>query len=95
MSPVEKGTMSKTLFDKAFYKTTLCDENKTGMLVMTAPVSHNKLNQNKAFQIVNTILENANQSKNKLTRQNQDFGLDACIIIGYDDDKIKEQPKRN
>jgi hypothetical protein len=42
----------------------LRDENKTGMLVMTAPVNHNKLNQNKALQIVNTILRNAYQSKN-------------------------------
>ncbi len=47
-----------------------CDEKHTGMHVLTAPVNHNKLNQNKAIQIVNTILENAYQSKNKLTRQN-------------------------
>jgi hypothetical protein len=77
---VEKVTMSKTLFDTAFYKTTWlvqpsiipfltpmvpCDKNTTGMLVMTAPVNHNKLTQNKALQIVNTILGNAYQSKNK------------------------------
>ena len=64
-----------------------CDDKQTGMLVLTAPVNHNKLNQNKAIQIVNTILGNAYQSKNKITRQNQDFGLDACIIIGYNDNK--------
>ena len=56
-------------------------ENKTGILVMTAPVNHNKLNQNKALQIVITILGNASQRENKLTRQNQDFGLDVCIIM--------------
>jgi hypothetical protein len=60
---VEKVTMSKTLFETDFYKTiwliqpsiisfltpmVLGDKNKTDMLVMTAPVNHNKLNQNKA-----------------------------------------------
>jgi hypothetical protein len=111
MSSAEKNTMSKTLFDTAFYKTIwlvqsliipfltpmdLCDENKTGMLVMTAPINHqNKLNQNKALQIVNTILGNAYQSKNKLTRQNQGARLDACIIVGYDNNKLKELPERN
>jgi hypothetical protein len=28
-------------------------------------------------------------------RQNQDFGLDACIVVGYDDNNLKEkQPKK-
>jgi hypothetical protein len=71
------------------------DDKQTGMLVLTAPVNHNKLNQNKAIQIVKTILGNAYQSNNKLTRQNQDFGLDACMIIGYNDKKLREIPGRN
>ncbi len=62
---------------------------------MTAPVNHNKLNQNKALQIVNTILGNVHQHKNKTMRQNQDFGLNTCIIIGYDDNKMKEKLVQN
>ncbi len=109
MSLAEKVTTSKILFDTAFDKATwlvqpsiipfltpmvLCDENITGMLVKTAPVNHNKLTQNKALQKVNTILGNACQSKNKLSRQNQDFGIDTCIIIKYNDSKVKELPDR-
>jgi hypothetical protein len=71
------------------------DEKQMEMIVLTAPVNHYKLNQSKAIQIVNTILGNAYQSKHELTRQNQDFGLDACMIIDYDDPKLKEIPKRN
>jgi hypothetical protein len=67
------------------------EKRTTGILVMTAPVNHNKLNHNNALQIVNTILGNAYQHKNQIMRQNQDFGLDTCIIVGYDDNKKKEK----
>jgi hypothetical protein len=110
ISPAEKVNSTKTLFDMAFTKNTWlvqplilafltlmvpCDDKQTGMLVLTAPVNHNKLNQNKAIEIVNTILGNAYQSNIKLTRQNQDFGLDTCMIIGYNDKKLREIPGRN
>jgi hypothetical protein len=62
-----------------------------GLLIMTAPVSHNKLNHSK---IVHTILDNAYQDEQELTIANQDFGNDACIIVGYHD-KLKTQPGKN
>jgi hypothetical protein len=77
-STSEKVTTSKTLLDTAFTKQTWLvqpsiipfltlmvpsDEKQTGMIVLTAPVNHNMLNQSKAIQIVNTILGNAYQSK--------------------------------
>jgi hypothetical protein len=65
-----------------------------GLLVMTAPVNHNKLNQSKTIQIVHTILGNAYQDEQEVTIANQDFGNDACIIVGYHD-KLKTQPGKN
>jgi hypothetical protein len=57
-------------------------EFQVGLLFMTAPVNHNKLNQDKAIQIVHTILGNAYQSDKELSVANQDFGNDASIIVG-------------
>jgi hypothetical protein len=65
-----------------------------GLLVMTAPVNHNKLNQSKTIQIVHTILGNAYQDEQEVTIANQDFDNDACIIVGYHD-KLKTQPGKN
>jgi hypothetical protein len=62
-----------------------------GLLVMTAPVNHNKLNQSKTIQIVHTISGNAYQDEQEVTIANQDFGNDVCIIVGYHD-KLKTQP---
>jgi hypothetical protein len=53
-----------------------------GLLFMTAPVNHNKLNQDKAIKIVHTILGNAYQSDKEVSVANQDFGNDASIIVG-------------
>jgi hypothetical protein len=65
--------------------------NDVGFRMFTAPVKHNKLAEKKTLQIINTILGNTYQHENKLTRQNQDFGLDACIVVGYDDNNLKEK----
>ena len=54
-----------------------------GLSMMTAPVNHNKLNHNKAIQIVHTILGNEYQNKNEVTIANQDFGNDASLVVGY------------
>ena len=66
-----------------------------GFLIKTAPVNHNKLNQGKAIQIVHTILGNAYQDENEVTIANQDFGNDACIIVGYNDEFGTKQPPTN
>ena len=66
-----------------------------GFLIKTAPVNHNKLNQGKAIQIVHTILGNAYQDENEVTIANQDFGNDACIIVGYNDKFGTKQPPTN
>ena len=66
-----------------------------GFLIKTAPVNHNKLNQGKAIQIVHTILGNAYQDENEVTVANQDFGNDACIIVGYNDKFGTKQPPTN
>jgi hypothetical protein len=63
--------------------------------MFTAPVNHNKLDEKKTLQIINTILGNTYQHENKLTRQNQDFGLDACVDVGYDDNNLKEKQPEN
>ena len=60
--------------------------NNVGIRIFTAPVNHNKLDKKKTLQIINTILGNTYQHENELTRQNQDFGLVACIVVGYHDD---------
>jgi hypothetical protein len=58
---------------------------RNGILPLTAPVNHNMLNETiKTLQIVNTILGNAYQDKQEGTRQNENFGLDACVIVGFD-----------
>ncbi len=69
--------------------------NYVGIRIFTAPVNHNKLDKKKTLQIVNTILGNTYQHENKLTRQNQDFGLDACVAVGYDDNGLKEKQPEN
>jgi hypothetical protein len=53
------------------------------------------LTNKKTLQIVNTILGNTYQNENKLTRQNQDFGLDACVVVGYDDNNLKDKILEN
>jgi hypothetical protein len=53
------------------------------------------LTRKKTLQIINTILGNTYQHENKLTRQNQDFGLDACIVVGYDDNNLKKKRPEN
>ncbi len=57
--------------------------------MFTAPVNHNMLDKKKTLQIINTILGNTYQHENELTRQNQDFGLDASIVVSYDDNNLK------
>jgi hypothetical protein len=69
--------------------------NDVGIRIFTAPVNHNKLDEKKTLQIVNTILGNTYQHENELTRQNQDFGLDACVVVGYDDNDLKEKRPEN
>jgi hypothetical protein len=69
--------------------------NNKGFRIFTAPVNHNKLDEKKTIQIINTILGNTYQHENELTRQNQNFGLDACIIVGYDDNNMKEKQPKN
>jgi hypothetical protein len=70
-------------------------KNNVGIRMFTAPVNHNKLDKKKTLQIINTILGNTYQHENELTRQNQDFGLDACIVVGYDDNNLKEKRLEN
>jgi hypothetical protein len=65
--------------------------NDVGIRIFTTPVNHNKLDKKKNLQTFNTILGNTHQHENELMRQNQDFGLDACIVVGYDDNKLKEK----
>jgi hypothetical protein len=78
----------------------LCDarleeeSDEMGLLIMTALVNHNKLNHSKAIQIVQTILGNAYQDKHEPTIANQDFGNDACTILGCND-RLVPQPSRN
>jgi hypothetical protein len=69
--------------------------NNIGLRMFMAPVNHNKLDKKKTLQIINTILGNTYQHENKLTRQNQDFGLDACIVVGYDEHNLKEKRPEN
>jgi hypothetical protein len=70
-------------------------KNNAGIRMFTAPVNHNKLDEKKTLQIINTILGNTYQHENELTRQNQDFGLDACVVVGYDDNNLKEKRPEN
>jgi len=65
--------------------------NNVGLRMFMAPVNHNKLDEKKTLQIINTILGNTYQHENGLTRRNQDFGLDACVVVGYDDNNLKEK----
>ena len=51
-----------------------------------APVNHNQLDQSKATQIVHTILGNAFKSENDPSLANQDFGNDACVLVGCDEE---------
>ncbi len=69
--------------------------NDVGLRMFTAPVNHNKLDKKKTLQIINTILGITYQHENKLTRQNQDIGLDACVVVGYDDNNLKEKWPEN
>jgi hypothetical protein len=46
------------------------------------------------IQIVHNILGNAYQDEQEVTIANQDFGNNACIIVGYHD-KLKTQPGKN
>ena len=69
--------------------------NNIGLRMFIAPVNHNKLDKKKNLQTFNTILGNTHQHENELMRQNQDFGLDACIVVGYDDNKLKEKWPEN
>jgi hypothetical protein len=61
------------------------ESDEKGLIIMTAPVKHNKLNQGKAIQIVHTILGNAYRDEHEPTIANQEFGNDACIIVGCND----------
>jgi hypothetical protein len=63
--------------------------------MFTAPVNHNKLDEKKTLQIINTILGKTYQHENELSRQNQDFRLDACVVVGYDDNNLKETRPEN
>jgi hypothetical protein len=65
--------------------------NDVELRMFKAPVNHNKLDEKKTLQIINTILGNTYQHENEITRQNQDFGLDACVIVGYDNNNLKEK----
>ena len=47
-----------------------------------APVNHNKLDQSKTTEILHTILGNAYQDENDPNLANQDFGNDACVLVG-------------
>ncbi len=69
------------------------DEVENGLLLLTAPANHNKLNRNKAIQIVHTLLGNAYQDEQEATIANQDFGNDACIIVGFHDNSTSQPPK--
>ena len=79
------------------YSVTIKEGNalQKGFSIKTAPVNHNKLNQGKAIQIVHTILGNAYQDENEVTVANQDFGNDACIIVGYNNKFGTKQPPTN
>jgi hypothetical protein len=50
--------------------------------ISMVPVNHNQLDQSKATQIVHTILGNAFKSENDPSLANQDFGNDACVLVG-------------
>jgi hypothetical protein len=65
--------------------------NNVGFRMFMAPVNHNKLDEKKTLQVINTILGNTYQHESELTRQNQDFGLDTCVVFGYDDNNLKEK----
>jgi hypothetical protein len=70
------------------------ESDEKGLLIMTAPVNHNKLSQGKVIQLVHIILSNAYQDENGWTKANQDFRNDACIIVGCID-RLVPQPSRN
>ena len=53
--------------------------------ITMAPVNHNKLDQSKTTQILHTILGNAYKDENDPSLANQDFGNDACILVGYNE----------
>ncbi len=60
-------------------------------------MNHNRLNQSKATQIAiaHTILGNAYKDKNDSTLANQDFGNDACILVGCNDVLVNKPNKSN
>ncbi len=68
---------------------------QTCLQVTIAPVNHNRLNQSKATQIAHTILGNAYKDKNDPTLANQDFGNDACILVGCNDVLVNKPNKSN
>ncbi len=92
----QKVNKTKNLFDLAFQKLAWeihpsiipfltpieVHKKQTSLQVTIAPVNHNRLNQSKAIQIAHNILGNAYKDKNDPTLANQDFGNDACILVG-------------
>ena len=56
------------------------------LLISMAPVNHNQLDQSKATQIVHIILRNAFKSEKYPSLANQDFGNDACVLVGCDEE---------
>ena len=54
--------------------------------ISMAPINHNQLDQSKATQIVHTILGNAFKNENDPSLANQDFGNDACVLVGCNEE---------
>jgi hypothetical protein len=86
----------KTLFDRSFDKIVweinpsiipfltpinICEKGSK-IQVSMAPINHNQLNQSKATQIAHTILGNAYKSEDDSSLANQDFGNNACVLVG-------------
>jgi hypothetical protein len=109
-SPIrQKVNETKNIFDLAFQQVAWeihpliipfltpieVRKKQTSLQVTIAPVNHNRLNQSKATQIAHTILGNAYKDKNDPTLANQDFGNDACILVGCNDVLLNNHNKTN
>jgi hypothetical protein len=97
MSLKEELNSDKSFFDEAFTRENWSvhpsiiafltamkvDETKQALQIYVAPANHNRLAEAYTLHIVNTLLGNSYQSNHDQTVHNQDLGLDACVIVGY------------
>ena len=73
----------------AIITTMKAEKTKQALQIYVAPANHNWLQESYTLQVVNTLLGNSYQDKHNPTVQNQDMGIDACVLVGYNTDDNK------